>query len=273
MNFNSADLKAHKMKVYCSNNLLLSVAGNFRASKVEYLIESFCSSFPQGKQPVKAKIDPQGLEIPLGPFDANILHYPGMRNINLAVGWRACVSGRRGRNAWRILNTLLGVGYSSLLYRRLREERGLTYLVTTKLRFYDDQGTFRIFMDLRDIDLAEAIEVIFDSIREISEGNFEDEDLDRAREIFWGNLILKLEDTMEWSRWLNHAMAIGERADNLSILEEEIRRIRKKDLVDIARKQLSREGARISLAGDTSVIVRFLPAGIEGKMPTERIKN
>ncbi|MFH0802507.1 MAG: pitrilysin family protein [bacterium] len=265
LSFTPAGLKAHKKKYYCANNLFLAAAGNFGDEKEADFLSDFSGIFPRGKVPPGAP-DSSGGTSNGGERRALVLNFPEMKQVNLALGWKIAAGSRREKTAWKILNTFLGVGFSSLLYRRLREERGLTYMVSTRLRFYGKSGIFQILLDVREEDIAGAVEAVYQALGEAAAGSFGEGDLVRARGMFLGNMALRLEDTMEWARWLSQSLLSGIREPDPAFLEEETAALQKKQLSRLAQKFLAPADSRLCLAGDASGILRHLPRPLEAEV-------
>lgn len=264
--FTPESLRRHKEKFYRGGNMFLAAAGNLGKDRDAGFLQDFAGLFPRGGRPVKAPDFPEAGTPPAGVKRAMVLNYPGLRQVGLALGWKIEASSRGEIESWRILNTFLGVGFGSLLYRRLREERALTYLVSTRMRFFGRSGVYQILLDVREEDIRESLRIVHLALEETASECFEKGELQRARGLQRGNTVLRLEDTMEWARWLNQALLRGEREPIMDFLQEESGSPRKKQISRLARKYLAPEDCRLCLAGEVSGILRNLPEGMEAEV-------
>lgn len=149
------------------------------------------------------------------------------------------------------------VSLSSRLYQTLRQEHSLTYLVSTRLKFYGNICTFRVEADLAPRDIRRARDLILNLQRKIERYGIPDEDLKRAGQMFLANLILGLEDTLEYAGWLSSRLL---RCDHIvgSKIVEEIKTLTCDDLHEkIVR--LCIVPPALSLAGDLEEMEEYLP--------------
>ncbi len=89
------------------------------------------------------------------------------------------------------------MGMTSRLFREVREKRGLCYSVSTFTEYYDDAGYMATYAGVEP-DLAkvqEAVTVIMHEHELIKKELVPQDELDRAKELIKGRLILSMEDT------------------------------------------------------------------------------
>lgn len=114
------------------------------------------------------------------------------------------------RYALSVLNTALGGGLSSRLFQRLREEEGLVYSVSSFLELGEDSGLLGIFFITDKQKLARTFSVIFKEIEKLRKQGLTPEELEVARNLTKGTLVLNLENpTARMMRWARLELILG----------------------------------------------------------------
>lgn len=106
----------------------------------------------------------------------------------------------------RILNHRLGESSNSLLFREIREKRGLAYDVSTQLDITRKLKNFSIYTAVADENVEEALEAINDTIEGVKSGNlpFCDKDLIIMKKVHKTAVINTLEDSAELCNYILH---------------------------------------------------------------------
>jgi len=98
------------------------------------------------------------------------------------------------RYAMLILNTLFGSGYSSRLFQKVREEKGLAYSIYSYHQSFFDTGLWGVYVGTDKKNLTEVIDIVMSELRGLPDSISVDE-VQRAKGQLKGNLILALEST------------------------------------------------------------------------------
>lgn len=140
----------------------------------------------------------------------------------------------------RILNHRLGESANSLLFREVRENRGLAYDIFTHLDISKDSKVLYIYTSVGDEDVKEAKNAIDSVINDIHLGNikFTDKDLEIMKKVHKTAVISTLEDSAELCNYILHQEL--EEEDLLEFVKdmERINAIQKEQIYDIASKVL-----------------------------------
>lgn len=106
----------------------------------------------------------------------------------------------------RILNHRLGESANSLLFREIRENRGLAYDIYTHLEITKDIKTLYIYTAVSEENVEEAKEAIDETIENIVNGKIEfgDRDLEIMKKVHKTAVISTLEDSLELCNYILH---------------------------------------------------------------------
>lgn len=247
------EISEYKKRVYCSSNCSLVIAGAIDEDEARDCALTISHAMHEGEA------REQSLHMQAGSEDdrRKVYHceYPGLSQVNIAAGWLIQDPDAHLRWLdWSLVNTLIGVGFSSLLYRRLREEHQLTYLVTTQLKLYEPSGTFRIILDTKPEHVKTSIAHITDIFSELARKGVRKDDFERARAQLWGNLTIRTEDTMEYARILGRRIFMEEPATSLAEIGSTIENLSPSIVEELASRHFTEDTMVVSLAGSAEAL-------------------
>ena len=184
------DFVGHVATHYVPSNTVLSVAGNTTHDDVLALAESLFGdlSGPAAPAPPHAE----------ATFDVEpvIVEKREIAQCNLGIALHAIARKDPDRYPLMVLNTILGRGMSSRLFKEVRERRGLAYSVGSGVARYNDIGVMSISAGVTLEHLEEATRVIVAELFKLrDEAPAEDETV-KAIDFATGNFRLGLESTM-----------------------------------------------------------------------------
>ena len=151
--------------------------------------------------------------------------------------------------ALRILNHKFGESSNSILFRELREQRGLSYDVYTHLDTSYNVKTLYIYTAVSEENVDEAIDVIDTAIRDIENEKivFDDSTITLMKKVFKTAIASTLEDSTDLGNYVIH-----QAMDNEDIYEfvsdmKNLGKVKSKDLYNISRKVLQKPTIHIFL--------------------------
>ncbi|MDZ7548463.1 insulinase family protein, partial [Clostridium perfringens] len=112
----------------------------------------------------------------------------------------------------RILNHRLGESSNSLLFREVREKRGLAYDIYTSIDMTNSVKTLYIYTAVAEDDLDAAINAINETIDGVKNGNLSigEKDLELMKKVHKTAVISTLEDPAELCNYMLHQGLDGE---------------------------------------------------------------
>lgn len=114
-----------------------------------------------------------------------------------SIGIPALTYTHPDRYALHILNTIIGGGSSSRLFRRIRDERGLVYSINSEYVAYRDAGMIVIEGSTAPDHLLEVLELVFTELHDLAGVNdpIDDEELWKAKMQICGRHLIASENT------------------------------------------------------------------------------
>lgn len=114
---------------------------------------------------------------------------------HFCLGFDGISYGDRDRMSVLALSTHLGGGMSSVLFQKIREERGLAYSVFTFHDFYRDSGVFGAYMASDGKSVPGACELMLKEMRKLKRRRISEARLDQIKSQIKGQIMLGLEST------------------------------------------------------------------------------
>ncbi len=151
--------------------------------------------------------------------------------------------------ALRILNYKLGESANSVLFRKLREEKGLAYDVYSELDVTEDVKLLIIYTSVNEQDVDEALSIIDEVINNIKAEKIilDERNVSLMKKVLNTAVVGTLEDSIQLGNYVLHQII-----DNEDIYEfiddmDNMENIKSKDIYDIAKKVLSNPTVHILL--------------------------
>ncbi|MFG2120209.1 M16 family metallopeptidase [Streptomyces sp. NPDC048710] len=172
--------------------------------------------------------------VPLEPVDAgDPLPDPATSDFAwLCFGARSPRAGAPGRAAYGVLAHLLGSSPSSLLYRTLRSEHGLSYSFHAWDRGYREAGAWRLLIGAEASAADRVRAVVQELLTAVAEQGPSPDDFDAAVRQAEMSLVLESETPLEYAKLIAERSCSAGRPWSL---EEEITELRRVSAADVRR--------------------------------------
>ena len=151
--------------------------------------------------------------------------------------------------AAQALNIYLGDGMSSILFQKIREERGLAYSVYTFNDHYRDCGIFGVYLGTDDRQLRRAYDVVMKELRLARKKTIPGTLLEQIKAQLKGNLILSMESTSGRMSRIARQELIDGRYRTVKQLINKINRLSGADIVEAANRILDESRIAVTVLG------------------------
>ncbi len=181
---------------YSARNTLVVVAGNCNAAATRRLVTKHFAGLPRHAAPEKRLT-----RIPAPQF-RQLVKVKDVRQAHLAVGFET--GGLRALNEERfplgLLASVLGYGFSSRMFRVLRDELSVTYYVNVGTNLCTDRGSLTIHTGSDVTRVEEVLAVIVRELKRIRQTRVGRAELEKAKAVLEHNLLMSTEtsDSLGW---------------------------------------------------------------------------
>ena len=251
------DFKQWMSDWYGAPNVVVSVAGNTSHKDV---MASVSRHFPDGRR--RAAPAMPALNGGL-PAQRAICDSRPITQANLALGLPALSRKDPDRYALMVLNSLLGRGMSSRLFKEVRERRGLAYSVGSSVSRHSDTGTLAVSAGVSPENVAEAVRVILQELEKLPQERVEQDELTKARDYTVGSFRLSLESSMSLGQRAGESLLTLGEIEPIESVVEKLQAVDAEDLMRVAQRVLRREKVALAVVGpnvEAATVLEMLTA-------------
>lgn len=251
------DFVRHVETYYTPSNTVLSVAGRTTHDEVVRIAERLFGDIPDREAPTPTPATAAF------PPERVIVETREIAQCNAGIALHAVSRMDPDRYPLMVLNTILGRGMSSRLFKEVRERRGLAYSVGSGVQRFIDVGVMSISAGVTLEKLYEASEVIRDELMRLRDEPVPEEEIAKAQEFSVGNFRLGLESTMALAQRAGESLLMVGDIEPIEDVVRSVESVTADDVQRVARRLFSPGGfsmAVVGPGGDPDRLSRILEA-------------
>lgn len=177
---------------YRAPNLTVCAAGGVdHGETVKLVAEAFAPILGAAEVPRQRRHDeellPEPVRLQVERHDTEQAH--------LVVGCRLFSRHDDRKDAFEVLNNILGGGMSSRLFQTVREQRGLAYTVYSFSTYFADTGLFGVYAGSNPDKVHQVRELVLAELAKVAAEGVTDEELRRGKGMSKGGMVLSMEDS------------------------------------------------------------------------------
>ncbi len=250
-------LRSFLRDYYHRANLVVAAAGSLSPD----LPQALDRALALAEAPDGVPAAPADFELDTTLRDPGVVLHPSSQKeqVFLGLGWRFPVSSRRELVTWRVVNTLLGSGYTSLLNQALREQESLTYVCSTAFNTYADTGIFKVHLALAERDLEKVLDRIQALLEDLARLRVPPDIFCEAAVRHAAGLVFRCEDSLEVARLLGQTMSRDGEPFHLSAYLRQVEAVTLEEAADLVRRHLTAERRRMLLHTGSERLQKLFP--------------
>jgi predicted Zn-dependent peptidase len=237
------DMVEHIATHYGPANTVLSVAGNTTHDEVMRLAEEGFGAMKERAAP------PPPAARATFPEERVVVEKREIAQCNMGIALHAIPRLDPDRYPLMVLNTVLGRGMSSRLFKEVRERRGLAYSVGSGVARYTDAGTMSVSAGVTLQNLDEATRVIRAELFRLRDEPVGEDEMVKARDFAIGNFRLGLESTMALAQRAGDALLMTGEIEPIDDVVESVRAVTAADVQRVARRLFRPGGFSMAVVG------------------------
>jgi predicted Zn-dependent peptidase len=210
---------------YIPENSVISIAGNVNLKKVEELIDKYFKNWSGENKIITQYSFPKFL-------NNHLSREKNIEQLHLSLGIQGVKSGSDDIYPLLLLNNIYGGGASSILFQKIREEKGLCYSIYSYVASFNNNGVVAVYTGLNAKYVYDVIERIKDELELFSKTGVASDKLRKSKEQLKGSYILGMESIS--SRMFNNGKSLLF-TNKLNTPEDIIKKIDSIDIDTISR--------------------------------------
>lgn len=236
------DILEFMQKYYSNSNLFLSFAGPQQHREILDMI-NFDNINSKSNSVRRMK------RIPMVRGSVHYTYKPALSQFHVAMGRKSICFDSDEKYAMLILNTILGSGMSSILFRTLREDMGLVYEIYSFMESFLDSGVHGLYFlcDPRNFELS--MNRIRDIMDDCVRGRIDDQEIVKAKTQIISSMKIGFDSLSGRMRYLARSMLYYDRIRYLDEMIESVTNVNRDDLIRVASKYLRFRDFNVSVVG------------------------
>ncbi|MEZ4357217.1 MAG: pitrilysin family protein [Eubacteriales bacterium] len=211
-------------KFYYPANMVISIAGNFEKESAFEILERYFGGYKK----VSPSEQTQDCVLSNEAIRCFATVKKDTQQLHMCLSFPGFTMEEEKRYALSILNNVIGGSMSSVLFQKVREEKGLVYSVYSYMTAYTKAGMFSIYAGTSQDYIREVTQIISRELNLIKEKGISEDQFKKSREQLCGNFILSTESTSTIMNTLGRNMLLR----GIVLTEEEVLDAFKKVTID-----------------------------------------
>lgn len=218
------DLHEYQKKHYTASNIVISVVGNCKHTDVVKRIKKNFS--------VMQKSSPNTFVPAVEKQSSPLLTIleKDTEQTHMVLGFHSFPRGHALRHALGLLHVILGANMSSRLFNEVREKRGLAYEIGTQVKRYHDTGAFIVHAGIDNNKACQAMQLVLQELSRSAKELVSVDEFKRAKEFYIGQLMMALEDTMDYMLWMGESLTCTGKVYTLEDIVKQVQAVKRDDL-------------------------------------------
>ncbi len=193
------DIKNFHKRNYTPKNIIITGSGKLTFYEfVDEIEKNFCKNNNRTSKKNSMKIFKK-----FNPgFHQKVAKEKGYDQIYIAIGYPFFIENEKERFSISIFNHIFGSGLNSRLFRRIREELGLAYSISSSVNVFKGITLFSILAILSKKNLKDFNSVLKEEIKNILKGDIKEDEIDISKNYYKNGIILSLESSETRMKYL-----------------------------------------------------------------------
>jgi predicted Zn-dependent peptidase len=242
-NVRREDLLAYHQKLYTPDNMVISIVGGVDHKKALDKCEKLFL-FGNNKKSLNFSPILKNLK-----NEKIILRKKYTKQGHIVVGFEAYSESHPKHWSLKVLSVILGGNMSSRMFLSIRDKKGLAYNIITNTDDYTDSGIISTRAAIDTDRIEEAMKAIIEEYFILRDRGLDQIELNKAKSCLKGKILLKLEDTEEFSHLLGkYQLLYGQYKSPEEILAE-IDKVTLEDVNFMTKDLFKKENLKVAIIG------------------------
>ncbi len=256
-NISLEDCKMYYNTYFKPGNAYLVIVGDITPDAAKAKAEKYFGSWPAGKTPEYEYAFPKAVDKTTVAFVDKPGAVQSLINITYAVDLKP---GSPDEIPSRVMNTILGSGFSGRLFKNLREDKAYTYGAYSALGSDKLAGDFSANASVRNEVTDSAITQFLVELNKIKSEPVTKEELDLAKSFIAGGFARSLESPQTVANFALNINMYKLPADYYETYLQKLSAVSVDDVTRVAKKYITPSNARIVVVGNKDEVMNKLVA-------------
>jgi predicted Zn-dependent peptidase len=238
--------------LYHPNNAVLVVAGGLVGNAYMHSVQKYKSIIKEKFGGWKSGKKASFLKIKESQTKPQILVYhKKTEQAHFCLGFPTFGINDKRRRILSVLITILGGGASSKLFQEVREKKGLCYYIGTGAEQYLETGSIVTQAGVaKDVEKVKvAVSATLAEHDNMAKGLFSDDDINRAKEMLKGRLLLSMEDSFNIAHFFGNKKLLENKIETPEEIIKKILSVKKEEIIELAKEIFAKNKVNFAIIG------------------------
>jgi len=231
---------------YLGQSSLVVIAGKFDQEKAVEKIKNAFSDIKSSKKTPKIKT----IETQNKP--ELLLKFKETDQTHLILGVRAFDVFDERKYALEVLSDILGGGFSSRLFQKIREQMGAAYYISADADLYTDHGYLAASAGVDHNKIDDVIQATIEEFKKLADEEISKKELERAKDHLIGHLIMGLETSDNLATFYGGQEIITKKIITPEELIEKIQQVKAEEIKELAHDIFQNQKLNLAIIGPFS---------------------
>lgn len=243
LSFNRNDFVEYHAQHYVPAKTVVVVGGGINEKEVISQIKSIFGAIENSK----AVTRPKTKFIQTKP--QTLITYKKTDQAHLIVGFRSFDQYNKKNHALKVAATVLGKGFSSRLFTKMRDELGLCYYTKAEVDTYTDRGAFIVRSGVTVARAQEALSVIMEEFKKLRDIKIPKEELQKAKDYLIGNFSIGLETSEDVADYFGFQELLHDEILKPKELIAKIKAVTSEDIQKVLKEIMKEKNLNFAIIG------------------------
>ncbi len=244
--FSQKDFISYHKKQYIPEKTVFVVGGGIDEKKVIADIKKKFEHDSNSKSIKKQKTKWKQLEPQIA------LTHKKIDQAHLILGFRSFDLYDEKNYILKVAATILGKGFSSRLFGKLRDELGLCYYVGAGIRAYTDRGVFAVRSGVTVDRIEEVLSVLMQEFKKLRDEKIDAIELQKAKDYLIGNFSIGLETSEDVADFFGFQELLREPILKPNDVVRKIKAVTAQDIQKVLKEIMKEKNLNLALIGPYS---------------------
>lgn len=241
--FKSEDVKKYISEKYCSDRIVISIAGNITLKQADSYIRKYV--LPRMKI---NKLPNERLSV-APTAKKHVERIKDFEQSNIALSFPSIGFNNPQSTTQAVLSTILGGSMSSRLFQRVREQLGLCYSIYSAPSSFINNGAFNIVVSISACNTRKTTDAILEEIKLFLRGGITDDELSRAKTQLKSSCIFSQENVQTVMMSYGKLMTLCDEIYDIDKRINDIDAVTKDGVMEFAEKLFENDGLCTAYVG------------------------
>lgn len=239
----SEELKEYHTRWYSPDRMVVVLAGNIKnhAVMTKKVEEWFSGLSGSSMGDIELVTDKQAEP------KVSVVTKRDAQQAHLTLGVRAFNRDSEDRFAWNLFNLIMGVSFTSRLFKEVREKRGLCYHIRSTADNWKDVGYWSIYAGVATDKVEEAVKAIMHELSKVVEGGVTNEEVAVAKKRLKTMMAFQSENPEFMGEYYGRQELYGQPIITLDEYIAKIDAIGKNDIDTLVPKYIRQETLNLAI--------------------------